>query len=117
MHTLTHTHIHTQTHTHTHAHTHIHTNIAVDVPDPTGKGGTTTTGNVAHALLSNEKIFKVLVSTIPEEFQKSLHECLTRLYVICKLYNSTYFINIEGFKDFCLETKLLLLRSFTNNNK
>ena len=89
----------------------------MDVPDPTGKGGTTTTGNVAHALLSNEKNFKVLVSTIPEEFQKSLHECLTRLYVICKLYNSTYFINIEGFKDFCLETKLLLLRSFTNNNK
>ena len=42
---------------------------------------------------------------------------LTILYVICKLYNATYFINIKGFKDFYLETKLLLLRSFTKNNK
>ena len=41
----------------------------------------------------------------------------TILYVICKLYNATYFINIKGFKDFYLETKLLLLRSFTKNNK
>ena len=74
-------------------------------------------GNVAHALLSNEKNLQVLVSTVPGEFQESLHECLTRFYVITKLHNSIYIINIEGYKDFCLETKLLLLRSFTNNVK
>ena len=34
------------------------THISVDVRDPTGKGGTTTTQNVAHAMLSNEKIYK-----------------------------------------------------------
>ena len=84
--------------------------IAVDIPDPTGKGGTTTTGNVAHVLLSNEKNLQVLVSTVPGEFQGSLHECLTRLYVITKLYNSTYFINIEGYKDFLPRNKIVIAK-------
>ena len=35
-----------------------HTNVAVDVPDATGRGGTSTTGNVVHTLLKEEKIYQ-----------------------------------------------------------
>ena len=58
---------------------------------------------------------QVLMSTVPEEFQLTLHECLTRSYVILKLYNSTHLINVELYKDFCTETKKLLLSSFNNS--
>ena len=53
------------------------TQIAVFVLDPTGKDGINTTGNVAHALLSNEKILPVLVSKVSDVCQKSLNEYLT----------------------------------------
>ena len=44
------------------------TNISVDMPDSTGKGGTSTTGNVVHELMSREKNIEVLVSLVPEKF-------------------------------------------------
>ena len=53
-----------------------------------------------------------MVSQVPEEYQEKLHECLSRSYVITKLYNSTFKINVPQLKDFCVETKKLLLTSF-----
>ena len=91
------------------------TNISVDMPDATGKGGTSTNGNVVHSLLSKEKNLEVMVSAVPEKFQKALHECLTRCYVILKLYNSMHKINVDSFKTFCVETKKCLLTSFNEN--
>ena len=85
------------------------------MPDSTGKGGTSTNGNVVHSLLSEEKNLQVMVSAVPEEFQDSLHKCLTRSYVILKLYNSTHKINVEAYKEFCSETEKWLLRSFNDN--
>ena len=46
------------------------TNLTVDVPDSTGKGGTSTTGNVVHSLLSLESNVQVLVSLVPTRFQE-----------------------------------------------
>ena len=54
---------------------------------------------------------------MPERFQDSLHECLTRAYVIIKLYNSSHSINVELYKEFCLDTKILLLTVFIENGK
>ena len=88
------------------------THLAVDMPDATGKGGTSTTGNVIHSMLSREKNLSVLVSQVPEEYQEKMHDCLSRSYVITKLYNSTFKINVPLFKDFCKHTKELLLTSF-----
>ena len=88
------------------------THLAVDVPDATGKGGTSTTGNIVHSIFSNEKNLSVLVSQVPVNYQEKMHECLSRSYVISKLYNSTYKINIPLFRDFCLDTKKLFLTSF-----
>ena len=53
------------------------TGISVDMPNSTGKGGTSTNGNVVHSLLSEEKNLQVIVSAVPEFFQNLLHECLT----------------------------------------
>ena len=36
----------------------------------------------------------------------------SRLYTICKLYNSYHQINVEKFKDFCLTTKQMILTKF-----
>ena len=81
------------------------TKISVDMPDSTGKGGTTTNGNVVHALLSEEKNLQAMVSEVPGEFQDSLHQCLSRSYVILNLYSSSHKIGIEEYKNFCMKTK------------
>ena len=52
---------------------------------------------------------------MPKKCQNLLHECLTRSFVILKVYNSSYNINVEAYKDFCSETKKLLLTSFNEN--
>ena len=62
--------------------------------------------------MSSEKNLSVLVSQVPEEFQDKMHDCLSRAYVICKLYNSTYSINVPLLKEFCSQTKKLFLTSF-----
>ena len=66
------------------------THISVDMPDSSGKGGASTTGNVVHELMSREKNIEVLVSLVPEKLKKSLHECISRAYAITKVYNSSY---------------------------
>ena len=83
------------------------THLAIDIPDFTGKGGTSTTGNVIHSLLSDENKLQVLVSQVPEQFQDKLHDCISRGYAIVKLYNSSEKINVPVFKDFCFTTKKL----------
>ena len=51
--------------------------------------------NVVHSLLSNEERLQVLVTAVPGEYQESLHECLTRAYVIMKLFNTDHLINVN----------------------
>ena len=72
--------------------------------------------NVRKSNYEKPKI-QVLVSVVPKEYQESLHECITRCYVIMKLYNSTHLINVEAFNYFCSETKKLLLSSFNHDGK
>ena len=91
------------------------TGVAIDIPDATGKGGTSTSGNTIHTLLSQERNIEVLRSLVPERFQEALHDCITRSYVITKLYNSTYKIDVDAYKEFCVDTKKKLLTSFNGN--
>ena len=58
---------------------------------------------------------QIILSAVPKKCQNLLHECLTRSFVILKVYNSSYNINVEAYKDFCSETKKLLLTSFNEN--
>ena len=78
------------------------TNISVDMPDSTGKGGTSTTGNVVHELMSKEKNIQVLTSLVPGRFQQALHECISRAYAITEIYSSTHVIEIEQYKELVL---------------
>ena len=80
------------------------THLSVDVPDSTGKGGTSTTGNV----------IQVLVSLVPTRFQEKMHDCISRVYTITKLYNSSHKIDVPSFKDFCFETRKMILESFND---
>ena len=41
-----------------------------------------------------------------------MHDCFSRLYVITKLYNSIFKVNVPLLRDFCIETNKLLLTSF-----
>ena len=88
------------------------THLAVDVPDSTGKGGTSTTGNIVHSLLSKESNIQVLVSLVPTNFQEKMHDCISRVYTITKLYNSSHKIDVPSFRIFCSDTKKIILESF-----
>ena len=88
------------------------THLAIDIPDSTGKGGTSTTGNVIHALLGSEANLEVLIQQVPEKYRDDLHDVCSRVYAICKLYNSSHVIDVEKFKDFCIQTKKNILTQF-----
>ena len=52
------------------------THLAVDIPDSTGKGGTSTTGNVIHELLGNESNLAVFVSLVPRAITGNYTRCV-----------------------------------------
>lgn len=89
-----------------------HTHLAIDIPDSTGKGGTSTTGNVIHAMLGSEANLAVLVNQVPERYRDSIHDLCSRAYAICKLYNSSQDIDVDKFKKFCADTKEIILSQF-----
>ena len=94
------------------------TNIKVDIPDATGKGGTTSNGNVCERLLKDHR--NVLVSLVPEQFQPALNEFVDRLWIILFIYTSqskNAQVNTLLFREFCADTYKLLLNNFENSEK
>ena len=77
-----------------------------------GHGGTSTTGNVVHALLSSEIHIEALVNQVPEQYQHDLHDCVSRLYTIVKIYNGSSNVDVEKFRNFCFDTKVKILTQF-----
>lgn len=91
------------------------TGIAFDVPDSSETDGTSTTGNATHILLSQDLNIKVLCSLVPTRYLNALHDLISRIYVIIKIYNSSHILNIDVYKEFCTKTKSLIL-SLLNDN-
>ena len=92
------------------------TDIKVDIPDATGKGGTTSNGNVCERLMKDHK--NVLVSLVPERFQPALKEFVDRLWIILSIYTSqskNVQVNTLLFREFCADTYELLLNNFENS--
>ena len=58
----------------------------MDIPDSTGKGGSTNTGNICELLLKDYR--HILVSLVPSRFQFDMIELLNRLWVILSVYTS-----------------------------
>ena len=53
--------------------------LSIEVPDSTGKGGTTTNGNAINTLLSNAQNRKLMASFVPVQYQVAMEEVLLRL--------------------------------------
>ena len=58
----------------------------MDIPDATGNGGSTNTGNVCKRLLDD--YLHILVSLVPECYQADLNDLLNRLWAILYVYTS-----------------------------
>ena len=67
--------------------------------------------------MSKEKNIQVLTSLVPGRFQQALHECISRAYSITKIYSSTHAIEVEQYKEFCAETKKVILTAFNENEE
>ncbi|KAL5254995.1 hypothetical protein ACHWQZ_G014442 [Mnemiopsis leidyi] len=91
------------------AHLKEQTHLAIDIPDSTGKGGTSTTGNVVNELLGTEKNLTTFVSQVPERFQGDMHDICSRIYAICRLYNSCEKLDTVKFQELCSSTKEMIL--------
>lgn len=87
----------------------------VDIPDGTGMGGTSTTGNICDNLFTS--LSEVLVSQVPEEHREDMRTLLVRVWIILKLYGSDKTINTLNFETFCTETEEFLLTHFKNEVK
>lgn len=85
--------------------------ILLDIPESTGKGGSTTTGNICDWSPPYLSMFG------SECFQTYLSELLNRLWLIISVYKSKSKddINISLYKELCAETYLLLLNKFKNH--
>ena len=90
--------------------------IIMEVPDSTGKGGTSTNGNTVPIILGNDKNRQLLSSLVPDNYREINNDIILRLWLIMSIYNSNDEVN-EYFNDFCNETCILLLTSFNKDQK
>ena len=86
------------------------TGIQWDIPDKTGKGGTTTTGNIARELLHSRRA--QIISELPSNYQDIFSYYGQHLSVILRVMSSKEKVNVDLFKDFCTDLYVFLLTSF-----
>ena len=79
----------------------------VEVADPTGFGGTSTTGPVIKRLL-RQKV-EVLVSLVPETHQGNLKELVVMLDVLMSAYSSSRSLSMGSYKELVGRTYDILL--------
>ena len=94
------------------------TGIKIDMPDATGKGGTTNTGNVCERVLTDYQ--HILVSLVPPRFQSDMIELLNRLWVLISVYTSKpkddLEVNTTLYGELCVETYDLIINCFKNSD-
>ena len=84
------------------------TGINLEKPDPTGHGGTTTTGNVAKSLLNTTHRHLLTQNIDSLELRTVIDKIILNMAVILSIINSSRKVNITLFREFCLETSLLV---------
>ena len=67
--------------------------IIIEVPDTTGKGGTSTTRNSVSTILGDDENRKLLSNLVPEHYRETIDDVLLRLWLIMKLYSSNDEVN------------------------
>ena len=94
-------------------HLKLHTGIKLDFPDATGKGGTTTTGNVARRLLWEPLIRDLALNLIPERRRDLVSAVVVRLAIVLRVIGSKRKVQqIDALEIYCKDTYRLLLTSF-----
>ena len=85
---------------------------AWNIPDSTGKGGTSTTGNTARVLLHRRDNRELIVSCLPEQHQDTMRKVLLMFSVICRVMSSYDEVNTNAYKSYCTELYLILIKEF-----
>ena len=80
------------------------TSITLEKADPTGHGGTSTTGNIAKLILntSNRKLLTEGIDS--SELRSQIDQVVLNMAVILTIINSDRRVNVDVFGDFCRTT-------------
>ena len=81
-----------------------------DQPDPTGKGGTTTTGNTARLLLHSQR--EAVINEIDEKWREQFSKWGQHLSVILRVISSKCQVNVLEFKEFCFDLYFFIVDNF-----
>ena len=82
------------------------TGITLDEPDPTGHGGTSTTGNVAKSMLNSTNRSLLTQGIDSSELRSKVDNIILNMGVILAIINSSKKVRVPEFAEFCLQTSL-----------
>ena len=88
------------------------TGIKWDYADATGQSGTTTTGNNCRRLLHDVAVRKLVTDSVPETNRTKMEVLGQRLSIILRVLSSKRKVNVEKYKEYCIETNVFLLSQF-----
>ena len=84
------------------------TGISIEKPDPTGHGGTTTTGNVAKSLLNTTHRTLLTKHIDSIDLKEKIDKIILNMAVILCIKNSNRKVNIDVYREFCKNTALMV---------
>ena len=84
------------------------TSITLEKPDPSGHGGTSTTGNVASSMLNTNNRLLLTHGINNLELKSKLDRIIVNMAVILAVINSNKKVNVPVFSEFCRNTSLLV---------
>lgn len=88
------------------------TGIKWDYADSTGQSGTTTTGNNCRRLLHDVDVRKLVTDCVPEMSRTKMEVLSQRLSIILRVLSSKRKVDVEKYKNYCIETNVFLLTQF-----
>ena len=84
------------------------TGILLEKPDPTGHGGTRTTGNVAKAILNNSNRSLLTKGIDNSELKSKIDKIVLNMAAILAVINSIIKVNVSEYTELCKSTSLLI---------
>ena len=88
------------------------TGIKWDYADATGQSGTTTTGNNCRRLLHDVTVRKLVTDAVPEANRSKMEVLGQRLSIILRVLSSKRKVDVEKYKQYCIDTNVFLLSQF-----
>ena len=88
------------------------TGIKWDYADTTGQSGTTTTGNNCRRLLHDVAVRKLVTDAVPEANRSKMEVLGQRLSIILRILFSKRKVDVEKYKQYCIDTNVFLLTKF-----